>query len=1017
MQLSAARLGAARLGALGRGLGLGRALSTKPAKKPPPHPYESFLSANSSSYVDEMYAAWRAEPASVHASWQVYFREVEQGARNPFVPPPTLSAGQSLAAAANAPLDYALAPVGAPSSSEHSETMKVVQLVRAFQHRGHNIANLDPLGVYDADLDGSTPPELDLATYGWTDADLDKEFDIGAFMATGFMDTGRPKVPLRKLIERLQQTYAGSIGADYMHIADREQLNWVRTRLETPEPYSFPIDEKLRMLDRLTWGDHFESFLANKFSAVKRFGVEGGESLIPGMKAMIDAATDLGVEAIVMGMPHRGRLNVLANVVRKPFESIFGEFQGKFEKGGDDWSGTGDVKYHLGMSYTRPTLNGRSIHLALVANPSHLEAVNPVVEGKTRAKQHFTGDTDRSRTMSILLHGDAAFSGQGVVFETMGLSDLHHYSTGGTIHIVVNNQIGFTTDPRSSRSSPYCTDVAKAISAPVFHVNGDDVEAVCYVMKLAAEWRQTFHKDVVVDIVCYRRHGHNEIDQPMFTQPLMYKQIAKQPTTWQTYCAQLIKEGSVTQEQVDRLSQSVIDEFTAKLEFSKTHHPKKSEWLSSSWSGMHTPNIFSPVQDTGIDEAQLRKLGTLISTIPLPVSTPHRKIAEVYQQRAKMASTGDGIDWAMGEQLAFASLLAENMHVRISGQDVERGTFSHRHAVVHDQLTGEKAMPLAQVVPDGQAGADPSASFIACNSSLSEFAVLGFELGYSLESPNQLVLWEAQFGDFANTAQCIIDQFISSGEQKWVRQSGLVLLLPHGYDGQGPEHSSARLERFLQMSDDDPDVFPPMEHDHRRQIQEGNWQIVNCTTPANYFHVLRRQTHRDFRKPLIVMSPKNLLRHRQCVSTYADMAPGTRFMRLIADSGEGLAPAEQVRKLVLCSGKIYYELLAERTKRAAEGGAPSDVAIARVEQISPFPFDKVRDQAGKYPNAEVVWCQEEPKNAGAWAYVQPRIETALRATRGLRPSYAGRGPGASVSTGYKDVHDREQARLIDQALR
>jgi len=661
----------------------------------------------------------------------------------------------------------------------------VVQLVRAYQHRGHNIADLDPLGLYDADLDGSIPPELDLANYGFTEADMDTEFNIGAFMATGFMASDRPNMKLRDLIKRLDQTYAGTVGVEYMHIPDREQCNWIRSHVETPEPHQFSREDKLRILDRLTWGDHFESFLAGKFSAVKRFGVEGAEALIPGMKAMIDEATDLGVEAVIMGMPHRGRLNVLANVVRKPFESIFGEFQGKFGTG-DDWSGTGDVKYHLGMSYTRPTVAGRSVHLALVANPSHLEAVNPVVLGKTRAKQHFVGDTDRTRTMGVLLHGDAAFSGQGVVFETMGLSDLYNYSTGGTIHIVVNNQIGFTTDPRSSRSSPYCSDVAKAISAPVFHVNGDDVEAVCFVMKLAAEWRQTFKKDVVVDIVCYRRHGHNEIDQPMFTQPLMYKAIAKQKTTWQKYCEQLVAEGTVTQEQVDRLSKSVIDEFSAKLEQSRTHSPEKSEWLSSSWSGINMPNMFSPLQPTGVEVARLQAIGKAITQIPADIENPHKKIAQIYNQRSKMVETGEGVDWALAEQLAFGSLLTEDIHVRLSGQDVERGTFSHRHAVVHDQITGKTGMPMRHI-------AENQAEISVCNSSLSEFAVLGFELGYSLESPNSLVLWEAQFGDFVNGAQIIIDQFIASGEQKWVRQSGLTLLLPHGFDGQGLERTSRAL--------------------------------------------------------------------------------------------------------------------------------------------------------------------------------------------------------------------------------
>lgn len=746
-------------GALSARRVLCRELSTRTAKAPPPHPHESFLSGNSSNYMEEMYEAWRQDPKSVHRSWQVYFQNTDAGvpASQAFVPPPSLSTS-------SLPLSEPggqLAP--ATGISELADTMKVVQLVRAYQHRGHNVADLDPLGLYDADLDPDIPPELEVSNYGFTQEDMDREYNIGAFMASGFMSADRPKMKLRDLISRLKQTYAGTMAIEYMHIPDREMCNWIRERIETPEPFQFSREDKLRILDRLTWGDHFESFLAKKFSAVKRFGVEGGESLIPGMKAMIDEAVEVGVEAIVMGMPHRGRLNVLANVVRKPFESIFGEFQGKFSFGENDWAGTGDVKYHLGMSYTRPTVTGKSIHLALVANPSHLEAVNPVVEGKTRAKQHFTGDSDRSRTMSVLLHGDAAFSGQGVVFETMGLADLHNYTTGGTIHVVVNNQIGFTTDPRSSRSSPYCSDVAKSISAPVFHVNGDDVEAVCFVMKLAAQWRQTFKKDVVVDIVCYRRHGHNEIDQPKFTQPLMYTAIAKQPTTWQQYAKKLVEEGTVTQQEVDDLSNMVLSEFTKRLNDSKDHSPQKSEWVSSPWTGIHAPNKFSPMRLTGVALDKLREIGNAITSIPAVVANPHPKIKDIYEQRAKMIETGEKVDWALAEQLAFGSLLVEDIHVRISGQDVERGTFSHRHAVVHDQETGATAMPLSKVSPD-------QAAFIACNSSLSEFAVLGFELGYSLESPNQLILWEAQFGDFANGAQVIIDQFIASGEQKWVRQ-------------------------------------------------------------------------------------------------------------------------------------------------------------------------------------------------------------------------------------------------------
>jgi 2-oxoglutarate dehydrogenase E1 component len=978
---------------------LARPLSTKVASGPP-HPFESFLNGSSGGYIEDMYHAWRSDPESVHVSWRSVFARMDAGAApgQGFVPPPTINAG--------ATLQTAVVPSGQVSLAAPGDMLqtKVLNLIHAYQARGHNVADLDPLGLYDADLDGSTPPDLELANYGFTEADMDREVNLDGLLQGGFIGAGNMK--LRDVIARLNEVYSSSIGVEYMHIWDHEQVNWIRDQIETPEQIKFTKEEKIRMLDRLCWSDHFEAFLAQKYATAKRFGLEGCEVLVVGMKEIIDTATEDGVENVVMGMPHRGRLNVLANVVRKPMEQIFSEFQGTASPDPDqDFSGSGDVKYHLGMSYQRPTVSGKNVHLSLVANPSHLEAVNPVVEGKTRAKQHYAGDTDRKKSMSLLLHGDAAFSGQGVVFETMGLSDLHEYTTGGTVHIVVNNQIGFTTDPRSSRSSPYCTDVAKAIQAPIFHVNGDDTEAVARVCRLAAQWRQRFHRDVVIDIVCYRKFGHNELDQPKFTQPQMYTAIDRMTPVFKKYSEQLIAEGTVTQAEVDAISAQVRGEMEKKLLESKTFVPSKGDWLSSNWSGMLPPNIEAKQHDTGVDRSTLEKVGQAITTLPADFS-PHRMVGKIYAARNEMIGSGKGIDWALAEQLAWGTLLYEGNHVRISGQDVERGTFSHRHCVVHDQKKfGEKYAPLRSI--------DPSqAAFNSCNSSLSEFAVLGFELGYSLENPASLVMWEAQFGDFANTAQCMIDQFICSGEQKWLRQSGLCMLLPHGYEGQGPEHSSARLERFLQMCDDDEDVFPePDVLGKQSRIQLANWQIVNVTTPANYFHVLRRQVWRDFRKPMVVMSPKSLLRHKLVKSDIDDFLPGSRFKRLLPDTGDGLAAPDKVRKLVLCTGKVYYDLLAARTTKGLD-----DVAIARVEQISPFPFDLVQEEVKKYPNAEVVWCQEEPKNAGAWQYARPRIVTAARDVRDVQPLYAGRKPSASTATGYGSWHTREMNDFLDKAL-
>ena len=917
--------------------------------------------------------------------------------------------------------------VGRPLDAQTiQESMRLMMLIRSYQISGHSIANLDPLALDEREM----PISLDPSLYGFTEDDMDRDFFIGTWKMKGFLSEDRPVQTLRQILTRLKETYCGTVGYEYMHIQDREQCNWLRAKIETERKKQYSPERKQIILDRLAWGELFEGFLSNKYSAAKRFGLEGCESLVPGFKEAIDKAAEMGVEAITIGMPHRGRLNVLANVVRKPLQTIFNEFKGgpklvdELPNTESQYTGSGDVKYHLGTSFDRPTLRGGQIHLSLVANPSHLEAVNTVVTGKTRAKQFYTKDPNGDRSMAILLHGDGAFSGQGIVYETLDMSKLPEYSVGGTLHIVVNNQVAFTTDPKYSRSSAYCTDVAKGMEVPVFHVNGDDVEAVAWVMELATEWRMKWKTDAVVDIVCYRKYGHNEIDEPMFTQPLMYKVIQQHPSVLTKYSAKLVNEGIITPEDFvsmkEKINNIMEEEFTA----SKDYVPKQRDWLASHWQGFKSPDQLSRIADTGLPMDHIKNLGQLITAIPAGF-TPHRVVKRVYENRHAMIENGKGIDWAMGEALAFASLLDEGNHVRLSGQDVERGTFSHRHALIHDQITGERFIPLRNVY-SGNPGRGQN-FFTVCNSSLSEYGVLGFELGYSLEHPNCLILWEAQFGDFSNTAQVIIDQFISSGEAKWLRQSGITLLLPHGYDGQGPEHSSARLERFLQMADEDPTQIPEMEMERRTQLQECNWQICNVTTPANYFHMLRRQVHREFRKPLVVMSPKNLLRHPKAVSDISefdnsddnDSLQGVRFKRLIMDktskSRSMDSPAEnEVERVIFCSGKVYYDLDDERD--AAKN--IDRVKICRIEQLAPFPWDLVKRELKRYPNAEVVWCQEEPMNMGAWWHVQPRMSTLFKDLgRSGETRYAGRKPASSPATGYAAVHAQEQAQLVADAIR
>uniref|UniRef100_A0A8P4GNY8 2-oxoglutarate dehydrogenase complex component E1 n=1 Tax=Dicentrarchus labrax TaxID=13489 RepID=A0A8P4GNY8_DICLA len=921
---------------------------------------EPFLNGTSSNYVEEMYYAWLENPRNVHKSWDIFFRNANAGAPPGAAyqsPPPLSGSSQGLAS------------------------------VQARVVRGHHVAQLDPLGIMAADLQPS-PSDIitahnKLGFYGLAESDLDKVFRLPT---TTFIGGNESALPLREIIRRLEMAYCQHIGVEFMFINDVEQCQWIRQKFETPGIMQFGLSALLPppLVHR------FEEFLQRKWSSEKRFGLEGCESLIPALKTIIDMSSQSGVESVIMGMPHRGRLNVLANVIRKELDQIFCQFDSKLEAADE---GSGDVKYHLGMYHKRMNrVSDRYITMSLMANPSHLEAVDPVVQGKTKAEQFYCGDTEGKRVMSILLHGDAAFAGQGIVYETFHLSDLPSYTTHGTIHVVVNNQIGFTTDPRMARSSPYPTDVARVVNAPIFHVNADDPEAVIYVCKVAAEWRNTFHKDVVVDLVCYRRNGHNEMDEPMFTQPLMYKQIKKQKGVLKKFADKVIAEGVITmQEYEEEVAQydKICEEAYNRSKDEKILHIK--HWLDSPWPGFFTlegqPKTMS-CPPTGISEEELSHIGNIAASVPVEDFTIHGGLSRILKGRANMVNQRV-CDWALGEYMAFGSLLKDGIHVRLSGQDVERGTFSHRHHVLHDQNVDKRiCVPMNHISPN-------QAPYTVCNSSLSEYGVLGFELGFAMASPNALVLWEAQFGDFNNTAQCIIDQFISSGQAKWVRQNGIVLLLPHGMEGMGPEHSSARPERFLQMCNDDPDVFPKLSEDFAvRQLYDCNWIVIL----------------QPFRKPLIVFTPKSLLRHPEAKSSFDDMLPATHFRRIIPDDGPAAASPEKVKRVIFCSGKIYYELTRERKNR----GMDDTVAVVRVEQLSPFPFDLVKAETDRYLNADLVWCQEEHKNQGYYHYVKPRIRTTINHTRPVW--YAGRDPAAAPATGNKQTHLTELQRLLDTAL-
>ncbi len=855
------------------------------------------------------------------------------------------------------------------------DSIAALQLIRAYRVRGHLLADLDPLQLKEKEYH----PELDPAHYGFKPDDYNRKIYIGGSM-------GMEEATLDEVVTALRETYCKNIGIEFMHLSDPEEKSWLQKRIEAARNRTdFDLEDKKEILERLTAAEGFEQYLHKKYPGTKRFGIDGGEALIPCIEQIMKRGGQLGLEEINLGMAHRGRLNVLANVMGKPFATMFAEFMGKSTVP-KEIEASGDVKYHMGMSSDRD-FDGNNIHLSLNANPSHLEFVNPVVTGKVRSKQVQRGDIESKAVLPLLLHGDAAFAGQGIIAETLMIAELPGYRVGGTIHIVINNQIGFTTMPMFSRSGPYCTDVAKMLHAPIIHVNGDDAEAVVHVSRLSTEFRQKFGRDIVIDLFCYRRYGHNEGDEPAFTQPIMYQKIAQHKSARAIYEKKLIADNVITEAE----AKAIYADFEAELDIAfkeaEDFEPKKADYLEGAWSEMSVADAGPRRGQTAIAKDELTRLIGALTKVPEGFNA-NSKLLRLLNNKTKMLESGEGYDWATAEALAFGSLLDDGFAVRLSGQDVGRGTFSHRHATWYDQVTNDKYMPLQNLSSD-------QPRFEAHDSPLSEMAVLGFEYGYASADPNTLTIWEAQFGDFANGAQVIIDQFISSGEVKWLRMSGLTLLLPHGFEGQGPEHSSARLERFLQLAAED------------------NWQVCNCTTPANYFHALRRQMVRDFRKPLIVMAPKSLLRHKLVQSTEDEFTEGSFHRFLWDDDYDDLVVAEKMKRVVLCSGKVYYDLLAERRERGIK-----DVMILRLEQIYPFATEELSEELAPYKNAEFVWCQEEPQNQGAWHFVDRRIEETLEAAghKGSRPLYVGRKEAASVATGLASCHKEEQAQLVDEAL-
>jgi len=980
----------------------------------------SFLYGSNAAFIEDLHDKWAADPSSVSAEWRGFFDQLRDSAATVQASSAAGKWGRTLVTEATedtgvfdgrwpaprpdpkAKPAAAAGPAPAGASAEEvraaaHDSIRVLMLIRSYRVRGHLQATLDPLGIEPATNNSELTPEF----YGFTEADMDRPIYLDGVLG---LQTGT----IREVLAILRRTYCGNIGIQFMHIAEPDEKSWLQQRFEGPDAFEkngFTREGKIAILNKLIEAEGFERFLHKRFPGTKRFGLDGGEAMVPALEQMIKRGGALGVDEIVIGMAHRGRLNTLAAVMGKPYRAIFHEFQGGSTVP-SDIEGSGDVKYHMGASSDRQ-FDGNKVHLSLTANPSHLEIVNPVVLGKARAKQAFDireanaglpesqWALDRSRVMPLLIHGDAAFAGQGVVAECFALMGLKGYRTGGTMHFVINNQIGFTTSPRNSRSTPYCSDVALMVQAPIFHVNGDDPEAVVFAAKVATEYRQKFKKDVVVDMFCYRRFGHNEGDDPTFTQPIMYSKIRAQPSTREIYSRRLVEDGVLTQAEVDaelaRFEQYLDDQFEA----GKTFQADKADWLDGQWEGIGLPEGDERRGDTAVPEARLKELGHRLTTIPNEVDI-HKTLKRVIEARRETIDTGRNIDWATAESLAFAGLLDEGFPVRLSGQDSVRGTFSQRHSGIIDQTTEDRYVPLNNL------GAD-QAQFEVIDSALSEEAVLGFEYGYALSDPNTLVLWEAQFGDFVNGAQVVIDQFISSGERKWLRMCGLTMLLPHGYEGQGPEHSSARLERFLQ------------------QCAEDNMQVANCTTPANYFHILRRQMHRPFRKPLVIMTPKSLLRHKKAVSTLKDMAEGSSFHRVLHDdaqtrpdiSGITIKGDSDIRRVVLCSGKVYYDLLDAREKKSV-----NDVYLLRLEQFYPWPIKSLSTELARFPNAELVWCQEEPRNMGGWTFVDPWLEQTLDKldVKSKRARYVGRPASASTAAGLMSRHLKELEAFTSEAL-
>ncbi len=979
----------------------------------------SFLYGGNAAYIEELQAAYARNPASVDPEWQNFFKAlgedetlVEKNAKGaswtkPNWPVPlngeivsaldgnwaALEKGlgdKILAkdARPGKPADGAavVAKTGVSVEQATKDSVRAIMLIRSYRMRGHLHAKLDPLGLAPR----GDHEELHPQHYGFQESDWDRPIFLDNVLGLEFGT-------IREIVDILERTYCQTLGVEFMHISDPAEKAWLQERIEGKDKeISFTPEGRRAILNKLIEAEGFEKFLDLKYTGTKRFGLDGGEAMIPALEQIIKRGGALGVREIVLGMAHRGRLNVLTTVMAKPFRAVFHEFKGGSASPAEV-EGSGDVKYHLGASSDR-AFDGNNVHLSLTANPSHLEIVDPVVLGKVRAKQDQWAkpNVERRTVLPLLIHGDAAFAGQGVVAECLGLSGLKGHRTGGSVHFIINNQIGFTTDPRFSRSSPYPSDVAKMVEAPIFHCNGDDPEAVTFAAKVAVEYRQKFGKPVVIDMLCYRRFGHNEGDEPAFTQPKMYQRIRKHPTVLETYGRKLVENGTLTQDSLDARKAEFRSMLDAELDTATNYKANKADWLDGRWSGFKA--VHEDVDDprrgrTGVPAETLREIGQRITQAP-PGFHLHRTIQRFLDNRAKAVETGQGIDWATAEALAFGSIMLDGNRVRLSGQDVERGTFSQRHAVVIDQENEQRYTPLNSI-RDGQA------SIEIINSMLSEEAVLGFEYGYSLAEPNALVLWEAQFGDFANGAQVVIDQFIASGERKWLRMSGLVMLLPHGYEGQGPEHSSARLERYLQG------------------CAEDNMQVANCTTPANYFHILRRQLKRDFRKPLILMTPKSLLRHKRAVSSLDMLAEGSTFHRILWDDAEHesselkLVRDDKVRRVVLCSGKVYYDLLEEREKRGV-----NDVYLLRVEQLYPFPLKALAAEMARFRNAEVIWCQEEPKNMGGWSFVEPYLEWVLGQANASvkRPRYVGRPASASTAVGLMSKHQAQLQAFLNEAL-